>query len=294
MASGGEIVALRTFLTVYRTGGVGKAAEALHLSQPAVSHHLRALEATTERTLFVRSGRGISPTEAGHALAAEVEEHLDALDNALAAARPSTTAAHAPILLGAPADQLDRYLFPVLAPLLADGLVLHCRTGLSPELVDALLDDQLDIALATKIETAPARHLYLRHLFDEDFVLVGRPGEAPYSPGERPGRGFAGFSTAMPMARRYFRECWGVAPPSPALTVADVRATAAAAATGALLAVVPRFLVQGELDRGELVILHEPAQPVINSIYVATRRGRQNLPGIRNVLRHLQAAEPTT
>jgi DNA-binding transcriptional LysR family regulator len=37
-----ELTALRTFLAVYRWGAVGKAAEELHLSQPAVSHHLKA------------------------------------------------------------------------------------------------------------------------------------------------------------------------------------------------------------------------------------------------------------
>jgi len=61
--------ALRSFLAVYRTGGVTRAAEQLGLSQPSVSHHLRTVEAFAGRLLFTRAGRGIAPTDAGHALA---------------------------------------------------------------------------------------------------------------------------------------------------------------------------------------------------------------------------------
>src|SRR5882762_6732692 len=87
-----ELTSLRTFLAVYRWGAVGKAAEALHLSQPAVSHHIKALEQATGRPLFQRSGRGIVPTAAGHALAAEAGEHMDALERVVSSLRPTGSA----------------------------------------------------------------------------------------------------------------------------------------------------------------------------------------------------------
>lgn len=287
MSTAQELVALRTFLAVYRAGGVTKAAEALHMSQPAVSHHLRTVESAAERPLFVRSGRGIAATEAGHALAARIAAHVDALDAALDSVRPSSIAALSPVFLGGPADQLDGYVLPALAPLMDEGLVVRCRTGLSADLVAALLANELDVAVVTKIEGLPTKQLHLVHGDEEGFVLIGRSGQEPYAPG-RGDRRFAGYSEDMPMARRYFRECWGLTPPEPAVTVPDMRAVVSLVASSSLISVVPRYLAQGRLRSGELVVLHDPETPVLNPIYFATRRGRQHLPHIAAVFDRFQ------
>jgi len=201
-----ELVALRSFLSVYRTGGVARAAEALRLSQPAVSHHLKAIEESVGRPLFRRSGRGIAPTEAGHSLAAEVAEHIDALEGALDGLRSATLSGAGPVFVGAPVDLLERFVVTRMAPLLAEGLTVRCRVGLSPDLTQAVLGDEIDVALLTKIEGVPTRRMYLVQLLEERFLLVGRSGDEPYEPGQE--RRFVGYSEEMPMARRYFRECW--------------------------------------------------------------------------------------
>ncbi|GAA2821194.1 LysR family transcriptional regulator [Crossiella cryophila] len=282
MSTRAELVALRSFLAVYRTGGVSKAADALALSQPSVSHHLRTVEAVAGRPLFVKAGRGIEPTEAGHALAAEIADHIDALERAVDALRPTGDGQAAMVFLGAPHDALAALVVPALPPVLASGLLVRCRTGLAAELVPAVLRDELDIAVLTQVGGAPTRKLYLVHFLDEEFVLVGRAGEPPYDP-RQDSRPFAGYAEEMPMARRYFRECWGLRPPAPALTVPDVRAVAAAVRAGAGLAVLPRYFVEDDLAAGVLTVLHHPAKPVTNSIHLATRRGRENLPRIRAV-----------
>lgn len=56
---------LRYFWAVARKGGVRKAAEDLHVSQPAVSAQIRALEESFGEKLFQKKGRGIALTEAG-------------------------------------------------------------------------------------------------------------------------------------------------------------------------------------------------------------------------------------
>ena len=62
---------VRTFLEVARIGSVTAAADGLRLSQPAVSHRLRALEADLGVTLFEPHGRGLRLTEHGRRLRAE-------------------------------------------------------------------------------------------------------------------------------------------------------------------------------------------------------------------------------
>src|SRR6266511_4218705 len=55
---------LELFLAVLDSGGVGRAARARNLSQPAVSEHLGGLEAFFGVPLFERAGRGVRPTAA--------------------------------------------------------------------------------------------------------------------------------------------------------------------------------------------------------------------------------------
>ncbi|MFI7143040.1 LysR family transcriptional regulator [Streptomyces massasporeus] len=290
MSSGQDLVALRSFLAVYRTGGVAKAADALHMSQPAVSHHLRAMERLAQRPLFVRSGRGIAATEAGHALASRIAPHLEVLEEALKGLAPHAAMLTGPVFVGAPGDQLDGCVLARLAPLIDQGIAVHCRVGLSTGLVNDLLRDELDVALVTKIEGTPTKQLHLVHCYDEEFVLVGRAGQEPYEPQHPVPRRFVGYSEAMPMARRYFRLCWGMTPPAPAVTVPDMRSVVTVVASSSLLSVVPRYLAQRQIDAGALAVLHQPKEPVVNPIYAATRRGRQQLAHISAVLVHLRAA----
>jgi DNA-binding transcriptional LysR family regulator len=283
-----ELSALRTFLAVYRCGAVGKAAETLHLSQPAVSHHVKTLEQATGRPLFARSGRGIVPTDAGHALAAEVSAHMDALELAVSSMRPTVAAEAGVAFLGAPGEVLAELVLPHTAPLLDAGVRLRCRIGLPDDLISSLLGDQLDVAVLTKIEGAPTRQLYLLPWCDEQFVLIGPPGDRPYHLGDD--RRFVGYSESMPMARRYFRECWGTSAPTPVLTVPDMRAVVRAVREGAGLAVVPLYLAESGIADGTLDVLHTPWQPVLNSLYLATRRGREHMPRVRTVLTQLAHA----
>lgn len=57
-----------TFLEVCRQRSYTRAAEELHISQPAVSQHIRQLEQQYSCTLFAKAGRGIEPTPAGEEL----------------------------------------------------------------------------------------------------------------------------------------------------------------------------------------------------------------------------------
>lgn len=74
---------LRIFDAVYRQRGVSRAAEALGLSQPAVSQGLTRLRRVLKDPLFTRTGRGVAPTAAADALARAVQPALGLLGEAL-------------------------------------------------------------------------------------------------------------------------------------------------------------------------------------------------------------------
>jgi DNA-binding transcriptional LysR family regulator len=71
-----ELYQLRTFLAVADAGHLTRAAERLHLSQPAVSAHIKALEEGLTVKLFERTSSGMSLTPAGRRLRGQAEKVL--------------------------------------------------------------------------------------------------------------------------------------------------------------------------------------------------------------------------
>ena len=74
-----DLKALRAFVAVAHEGSVSRAAEALHLTQPAVSLKLKQLQETLGLTLFQRHAQGLALTADGHALLPAAESALTAL-----------------------------------------------------------------------------------------------------------------------------------------------------------------------------------------------------------------------
>ncbi|GLQ86522.1 LysR family transcriptional regulator [Dyella flagellata] len=74
---------LRVFLAVARQRHFRRAAEHLHLSQPAVSRQVAELEAELGVRLFDRSTREVVPTESGRYLESAIERVLDELEGVL-------------------------------------------------------------------------------------------------------------------------------------------------------------------------------------------------------------------
>lgn len=83
---------LRAVVAAADAGGINRASEGLHVSQPALSRIIRVTERTLGATLFVRGATGVSPTPAGDLVMhrfrrslrhlAEAEAELDRLDGA--------------------------------------------------------------------------------------------------------------------------------------------------------------------------------------------------------------------
>jgi DNA-binding transcriptional LysR family regulator len=76
----------RSFLEVFRQGGLSQAARALGLTQPTVGRHIAALETRIGTKLFTRSQRGLLPTRAALDLVAHAEGMADAAEAFIRAA----------------------------------------------------------------------------------------------------------------------------------------------------------------------------------------------------------------
>src|SRR3954464_2340914 len=72
-----EVTELRSFCTAADLGSVGRAAIRLHVSQPALSKRLQALEQLAGVALLERSSRGVTLTPAGRRLYTEARRLLE-------------------------------------------------------------------------------------------------------------------------------------------------------------------------------------------------------------------------
>ena len=70
---------LRIFSEVYRLRSFTRAAEALHISQPTISEHIKNLESELAASLFDRLGRTIIPTTTAELLFPRAQQLLDSL-----------------------------------------------------------------------------------------------------------------------------------------------------------------------------------------------------------------------
>ncbi|MFE0357830.1 LysR substrate-binding domain-containing protein [Streptomyces nigra] len=109
-----EIRAMRAFVTVVEEGGLSAAARRLHISQPALSQTMSALEREFGQQLLIRSSTGVQATDAGLTLLAESRAVLARYDQALAVMTARTgqsaTTLRIGIPLELPADLLSKAL----------------------------------------------------------------------------------------------------------------------------------------------------------------------------------------
>jgi DNA-binding transcriptional LysR family regulator len=178
------------FEAVYSEAHVGRAAARLHLSTSAVSHGLGRLRRVLNDPLFLKTPKGVVPTERALALAPGIAEALRHVREVIARSEPFDLGTSSRrMVIGAP-DGVSAVLLPSLMSSLAEaapGIDLGIRQLLpvadevAPDRAwrDAFRDLEtraLDVAIIPADE-GPVR-FERRTLYEEDFVLVLRPGHA--------------------------------------------------------------------------------------------------------------------
>ena len=159
-----------TFLEVARLGSYTRAAECLHLTQPAVTQQIHRLEEHFGRRLVDTRGRGVRLTRAGEELKKHVQIELvneRRLMQRMAAGVP-------PLRLGATLSIADYYLPKPLAGVLASGEAPRVCVGNTQTLTRRMLEGELDCAL---VEGLFDRALFEPHRWrTARFVAAARAG----------------------------------------------------------------------------------------------------------------------
>lgn len=141
---------LRAFVTVARFSSVTKAAEALHLTQPAVSGQLRSLEEALQVKLLTRTTASVSLTPAGQDLLSLAEEAINAFGRFSHAARMRRGQIEGKLRIGVVMMDPDALrIGPLLACLTQEspGLVIDLQVGRTSWMIDSLRSAEIDAAL---------------------------------------------------------------------------------------------------------------------------------------------------
>jgi DNA-binding transcriptional LysR family regulator len=140
---------LRVFDAVYRVRKVGRAAELLDLTQPAVSQGLTRLRLLLKDPLFVRAGAGVQPTPRAERLAPAVRSALVTLEQALnEAAQFDPQASHKTFRIHMSDIGEGRFLPDLMVALRerAPGVRIETLPVPAASIADALDSGQIDFA----------------------------------------------------------------------------------------------------------------------------------------------------
>jgi DNA-binding transcriptional LysR family regulator len=138
---------LRAFVAVARQGNVSRAAERLHLSQPAVSLQLKGLAANTGLLLFTRTPQGLTLTRDGAALLPQAEKALAALADFTQAAQGLHRTVRGTLRIGTILDPAFTRLGAFLKELMeaAPQIDTELRHGMSGDVLAQLIRGDLDV-----------------------------------------------------------------------------------------------------------------------------------------------------
>ena len=159
---------LRAFHAVAIHGGFSRAAEALGLTQPAVSDHVRKLEEAYGVQLFTRGTSGVALTVMGRKLFAIAERQFEAEAEAAELLSRGKTLEEGELTIGADAAV---HILPALARFRVrhPRLTVRLVTGNSAQLIRKLEDFSIDIAVTAE---RPAGDGFLARKLSSDRLVA--------------------------------------------------------------------------------------------------------------------------
>lgn len=284
---------LRTFREVARRGSFSRAGEALRLSQPAVSLHVRQLEEAFGAALLERVGKRAFLTAAGEVVLAHGERAFAELEAARTALSQRSGVIAGRVRLGTGATASIHLLPPLLRRLRLrhPALELTVTTGNTPGITQAVVDNALDAAIVTL--PIAARELAVSAFFEDELVVI-----APPEPRWKKQRSIAPAELARhPLilferggAIRTVMDAWfarGRAAPNVAMELGNAEASKKLVGAGLGLSIISSIAVRQEAASGELTVI-APSPRLARTLGLVRRRDKPVTPALASVLEALE------
>jgi DNA-binding transcriptional LysR family regulator len=289
-------VHVRTLQAIARSGGFSRAGEILHLSQPAISHHVRHLERVLGVPLLVRRGRRASPTEAGAVLLEHAGRAFKVLDEAREAIQRLRGRVAGRVTVGTGATA-SIYLLPALLRRLRarhPDLELVVVTGNAGEIASAVSRGELDVGVVT-LPIAVGRGLLVSPFYVDRLVAIAPPDRrwrrrAPMTAAElarEPVILYERGGTIRRVVDDWFRR--GRATPKVVMELGNAEATKKLVGAGLGLSVVSEIAAKADARAGALSLI--PLRPALHRrIGIVRRRERSPRPALLAFMTALESA----
>lgn len=198
---------LQAFIAVAEAASFSGAAERLHLTQPAVSKRVAALEEELGSPLFDRIGRHIDLTEAGRALLPRAHAILDAVEDSRRAVSNLAGRVEGPLVF-ATSHHIGLHRLP---PILRAYSSRYPRVELDLRFMDsetaceAALHGEVELGIVT-LPLAPPAHLRVQPVWDDPLRITVAPDHPLAGRGEVPASALAAETAVLPGPDTYTRQ----------------------------------------------------------------------------------------
>jgi len=274
------MAALNSFAAAARHGSFSRAGDQVGLTQSAVSRQIAILEDWLQTPLFDRKGRRVVLNAAGQAYADQIRPALDRIKAASeqALSRRSGRSLNIATL---PSFGM-RWLAPRLPDLSArypDLMVNFAARSFPCDLGDEGFDAAIHFG---RPDLPDAEHLFL---FREEAVVIAAPkwlaDQAIAEPADLLSKPLL-FQSSRPTAWNRWFAAVGITdlPPLTGATFEHFLMLAQTAAAGAGAALIPRFLIEPELEAGTLVVPFAETLSTEDAYYLVRRTGWESHSGL--------------
>jgi len=170
-----EIRHLQMVTAVAASGSVTQAARALHLTQSAVSHQLRAIEARLGTPLFLRLGKRMVVTAAGGRVLETARRVLDDIKAAEDDVRRHGAGGASVIRVCAQCNTGYHWLPPLIDAFRRKHPAVDVSIAVEHTMrpLEALLEGLLDVAIVT--DAVRSSHVRIRPLFEDEHAAIVAP-----------------------------------------------------------------------------------------------------------------------
>ena len=171
-----ELSQLRTLIHVAELGSLSKAADRLHIAQPALSRQVRMLEEELGFALFLRHGRGMVLSEQGAEVLTHATRIFAEVEEIRATAKPAGAPLTGEVAIGLPPTVAEIISLPLAAAFgkAHPDAKLRLVSAYTGYLLDWLHRGEIDTAVM--YDPRNARSLRCRPLLLENLFLIGPPG----------------------------------------------------------------------------------------------------------------------